>query len=361
MRYKVLLGGDLHKRMTDITTIHGYTKGFYKVQKDLMQAIQQLQVTHFISIGDWFDKGYGSDVSAALAHTDIDQEMYKLLKGNLYGLIGNHIKIRMDSNPELFLIQPHPVYVSRHEVTRDHQIIKTPKDLILNGVQFCFMHWNKDAESAYEYKAMIDKSCHYHIGLYHTEYIVPGHILAGMSMYTQISDNSKIAAALEDIELAIVGHIHKPIGEFRIEKKDGTTTTMIIPGSLTNTDAGEGSRHDHVDLPIIEIDDDGKITRSSVRISLHLEELTFEPKKVNEDIKDKLRSLRGNTKEALYEELEAVTFVGESSGFQTFNMFMKQQGYTATDKALIRNVINSPDDIGILVQLYKEETKCIME
>lgn len=357
MHYRVMIAGDLHKRMKDITTIRGYTGVNIKVQLDLMQAIKDLEVTHFIGLSDWFDRGYGSDVAAALAHTDIDRQMYELLKGNLYSLIGNHIRIRMDSNPELFLIQPHDVYKSRHPVNRDYQIFKTPKELILDGVQFCFMHYNYKAESAYEYKAMINPSCHYHIGLYHTEYIIPTHILQGMGMMNVVNDNSKISAALQDIELAIVGHVHKPIGQFAIHKTDGTTTTMIVPGSLTNTDAGEGSRHDYIDIPIIDIDD-GKVSLSFHHFYLHTDELIFMKKAVTEDAREKLKSLRGNAKEKLYDELEATTFVGESSGFITLNAFMKEQGYTTGDKALIKSVINNPDNIDVLLNIFKEETRC---
>ena len=148
MHYRILIGNDLHKRMKDLTTIRGYIEGCRLVETDIIDACKELGCTHFFSLGDWFDKGYGSDVAAALAHTDIDRDLYDAVNGNLYGVIGNHIKIRMDSNPELFLIQPHPVYRSRHPVNRKEQILKTPKDLILNGVQIHFMHWNKDAEDA---------------------------------------------------------------------------------------------------------------------------------------------------------------------------------------------------------------------
>ena len=357
MNYRLMFGGCLHKRMTDITTIHGYTKGFQKVQSDIMTSIKELGITHFVSLGDWFDSGYGSDTAAALAHTDIDREMYKLLGGNFYGLIGNHIRIRMDSNPELFLIQPHPVYVSRHQVKRDYQIIRTPKEIVLNGVQICFMHWNKDAESAFEYKAMIRKECKYHIGLYHTEYVIPAHILSSMNMHAGINDNSKIGMALDDIELAIVGHVHKPFGQFKIEKVSGGSTTMIIPGSLTNTDAGLNARHDHVDMPIVDISENGEVSLSYHRIDLHLEDITFIEKVMSDTSREKLKSIRGNAKETLYEELESSTFVGESDGFQTLSMYMRQKGYTPTDKALIKNTIQSPDDIRILVQLYKEDMK----
>jgi hypothetical protein len=68
-----------------------------------------------------------------------------------------------------------------------------------------------------------------------------------------------------------------------------------------------------------------------------------------------LKSIHGNAKETLYEELETTSFVGESSGFQTLTMFMRQQNYTDTDRSLVRNTIHSPEDIDTLMELYKEE------
>lgn len=352
MQYRVMAGGDLHKRMKDLTTIRNYVDVSRLVQLEIMEAISRLGITHFISLGDWFSNGYGSDVSAALAHTDTDKMMSDLLKGNFYGLIGNHIKIRLDSNPELFLIQPHPYYKSRHKVDRAEQIIKTPDRLTLNNVQFHFLHWNKDAEDCSAYKACIDKSIRYNIGLYHSEYVIPSNKLEGLNMYYTQS-NSKLSAIFEDIDIAIVGHIHKPLGTFNIQRNDGGVTTMIVPGSLTNTDAGSGSRHDYVDLPIIDIDEDGGIALSYYRQYLHTDKLEFMPKNLNDEQKEKLKSLRGNTKETLYEELEQTTFVGESSGFLTLNNFMLKQGYNDVDKKLIRNVIDNPDDINNLVDIYK--------
>lgn len=358
MKYRVMIAGDLHKRMKDLTTIRGYVNACRKVQLDLMLAIRDLNITHFISLGDWFDAGYGSDVAAALSHTDIDREMCDLLNGNFYGLIGNHIKIRMDSNPELFLIQPHHHYKSRHAVSRDYQIIKTPKDLILNGVQLHFMHWNKDAESAMAYKALINKECHFHVGLYHSEYVIPSAYLHNLGMSGVCNDSSAISSALEGIDLAIVGHIHKPIGSFVINKIDGTSTTMIIPGSLTNTDAGELNRHADINIPILDIDDDGKVSLSYFKMDLHTDDLVFMKKSISDDTRERLQSLRGNNKETLYGELETASFIGESNGFLSLNSFMLQQGYTQGDKNLIRNVINSPDDVDKLVSIYKEDTQC---
>lgn len=357
-KYRVLYATDLHKRMKDITTIRGYVKVCSEIETDLINLCKQLNVTHFMSGGDWFDKGYGSDVAAALAHTDSDIELAKAVNGNFYGVIGNHIKLHLDSNPELFLIQPHPTLLSRHKVERKEQIMKTPKSLILNGVQFHFMHWNPMAESAMDYKAMIDPNCHYHIGLYHDELIIPSERMYDVNMQDRVSDNTQISNALAGINLAIVGHIHKPLGSFVINKNDGSTTMMIVPGSLTNTDAGEKSRHSEVNLPLIDIDDGGKVTLQFVKFGLRIDELQFMKKIIDEDTRVKLKSLRGNTKETLYEEIEQNTFIGETAEFLTLNKFMTQQGYTQGDKKLIKSVMNNPTDIHTLLSIYKEDTQC---
>lgn len=358
MEYKVMVAGDLHKRMKDISTIHGYVDGFKSVQLDLIQYIKEEGITHFISLGDWFDSGYGSDVAAALCHTDIDNQMAKLLNGNFYGLIGNHIRIRMDSNPELFLIQPHKVFKSRHTISRQEQIIKTPKDLVLNGVQFHLMHWNKSAESASMYKPIINRDYTYHIGLYHTEYVIPATYLHSMGMNQVVQDSSGISSALEGIDVAVVGHIHKPLGTFVVNKMDGKPTTMIVPGSLTNTDAGMVSRHTSIDIPIFTISEAGTVKLSYHKQDLHTDKLSFMQKRISEDTREKLKSLRGNAKETLYEELESSTFIGEASGFQSLNSFLLQQGYTDGDKKLIKSVLGNPDNIDSLVRIYKEDTVC---
>lgn len=356
MKYRLLLAGDLHKRMKDKTTIRGYTAVCSKIQQDIMEIIKAKHVTHFISLGDWFDGGYGSDVAAALAHTDIDHELAKLVDGNFYGLIGNHIRLNMDSNPELFLIQPHEHLKSRHHITRSEQIIRTPKDLMLNGVQISFMHWDKSASSAWDYKPMINPEAKYHIALFHTEDIIPTQYLHDMGMVTIQNDNSKIANALDKVDLAIVGHVHKPIGTFRIDKPDGTATTMIVPGSLTNTDAGMGSRHNSIEMPMIDIDEDGTVTISMVFIDLRTNELTFLKKQLDEDARNKLKSLRGNNKETLYEDLEAASFIGDSgNAFISLNAFMQQQGYTENDRSLIRLVLNEPENVNKMLETYMSD------
>lgn len=353
--YRVLFGGDLHKRMKDITTIRGYCSACHDVQVDIMNAIAEQNITHFVSLGDWFDGGYGSDVAAALCHADIDREMAKLLNGNFYGVIGNHIRIKMDSNPELFLIQPHPYYTSRHVVQRDEQIMKTPDRIVLNGVEIILMHWNPVADSARDYTVHIDPACNYHIAVFHTEQVIPAALLQDLNMAYEISDDSVIAQALAGVDVAIVGHIHKKIGAHVIKSSTGHDTLMIVPGSLTNTDAGERARHDYVDLPLLDIYEDGSVKLSYLRQPLHFEKLTFYKKKQDdESVREKLKSLRGNTKDTLYDDIEAAAFIGESNTFVSLNRFLTNMGYTRNDRVMINSILKSPEDIDTLVILSNE-------
>ena len=350
---------DMHKRVKDITTIRGYTRVNRIVQLDIMKKCKELGVDGLLIGGDWYDSGYGTDIAAALTHTDIDIEMTRMFRGNVYSVIGNHIRINMDSNPELFLIQPHPYFKSRHSVSRNHQIFRTPDHLMINGVQISFMHHNRDAVDAMSYKAHRLPEAKYHIALYHTEMIIPTNQLHKMGMITITNENNKIIKALEGVDLAIVGHVHKPIGSFNIAKPDGTNTTMIVPGSLTNTDAGVNSRHSVYNMPIIDISEDGSVSLSFEPIDLHTNELTFIEKGLSKEKMDRLKTLRGNNITELYPENTDVSFIAASSdtGILTLNKFLQAQGYTDVDKKLISSVLNAPEDIANLVRIFEEITE----
>lgn len=356
MIYKIMIGCDLHKRMKDISTIKGYCNACKLTQLDIMKTIKEKEITHFFSAGDWFHGGYGSDVAAALCHTDIDREMSELLNGNFYGVIGNHIRIQMDSNPELFLIQPHPVYKSRHSVNRTEQIIKTPDRVVLNNVEIMLKHWNPMADSVMDYKCEPDPDCKHHIAIFHTEKIIPHQLLSGLNMGHILYDESSVSKALNGVDIAIVGHIHKPIGSHVIRNANGKDTLMIIPGSLTNTDAGSKSRHEYVDLPVITIYEDGEYKLEYHRQYLHLDKVTFYVK-TDDDESKRLKSLRGNSKENLYEELQSTAFIGDNQQFLTLNRFMESKGYTKADKMLIRSVIRNPADIDTLISIKNQESE----
>ena len=354
MSTKVLFGGDAHKRHTDITTIEGYVACTIAVQTSLMKEIRDRQIDYFCHLGDWYDRGYASDIASCLADCDLDIQMSNLLKGNFYGVIGNHIRLNLDSNPELHLIQPHPILKSRRPVLRQEQIIKTPEFLRIGDVQISFMHHIEDTEDLSVYKATRQPWAKYHIALYHTAAIIPNRYLLNTTHSYNATSNSTISELLEGVDFAIVGHVHEPLGQFVVETQTGSTI-MCVPGSLTNVNTDERTRHSKVNLPLVTIDDDSNVTIEYIPFDLHTNMVTFKKKNVEES-REKLRSLRGKPVDSLVDTVTAVASMtcGEEE-LSSLNAFMKAKGYTVRDRKLVRAVIDDPENLGKLLEIYKGE------
>jgi predicted phosphodiesterase len=349
---KILFAGDLHKRSKDITTIAGYVQCNVAVQNALIQLIQQMQYDYFISLGDWYDKGYASDVSASLADYDLDIDMMNTLHGNFYGLIGNHIRLSMDSNPELHLIQPHPVFKSRRPINRANQIMKTPDTLFINGVQISFMHYNIDAVDALDYKPKRREDAKYHIALFHTDMVIPASKLIETNYGYMASPNNIIAEVMDGVDLAICGHIHNPLGKFTITTKSGRTMMMVVPGSLTNVDAGENSRHTSIALPSVTIGENGEVKLEFIPFDLKTNLVTFSMKNLEEK-RNKIKSLRGKSIEQIHDG--TVTIVDSNDEvLLSLNRYMQVKGYSAKDKNLVRSILNAPSDLVNLINTYIE-------
>lgn len=351
---RIMMAGDLHKRAKDITTITGYTECALAVQRSLMKTIKDLGVNMFISLGDWYDRGYGADIAKSLVDYDLDLEMARMLNGEFYGVIGNHIRLNEDSNPELHLIQPHPVHKSRKKTTRTEQIMRTPDMIRVQDVQFSLMHHNKDATSPMDYIPKREAWAKYHIALFHTPYIVPKAQLEGTTYCYNASPQSQISQALKDVDVAIVGDIHNPLGSFRVSTGGDHKTLMIVPGSLTNTDAGEQNRHTSIAIPIIDVDDESRTKLSFCSFDLLTNMVTFTKKNV-ENTADKLRRLAGKPKANLYETDGVNSILGDNAKCLSLNAFMQAQDYTSSDKALVRSVIMSPEKTNELVSIYFKE------
>ena len=355
MVHRLMFAGCLHKRHKDISTIKGYVDCVAAVQASLMEEIKKNRIDKFVSLGDWYDKGYGLEIMSSLADTEVDRKMAEMLNGEFYGVIGNHIRLHLDTNPELFLIQPHDKFKTRKKVNRAEQIIRTPDKLILNGVQISFMHYNQYAHNAMDYKPKREQGVKYHIALFHTPLVIPSTELYKLNMQYETSSNSSITQCMEDVDLAIVGDIHKPLGQFDIAHGDGKITTMIVPGSLTNTNAGLGSRHSNISIPIVEISEEGNVKLEYLFFDLHTNMLTFEMKEEAAKT-DKLKTLRGNTVHNLYESDNAsiADVLHDDRVAMSLNLFMKRQGYTASDIDIVNAVISDPQNIDVMLKSYTE-------
>lgn len=351
---KGMFCGDLHKKIIDPTTIEGYRTCNAQVQRNLMQMIREEGITHFFGLGDWYDRGFHTDNATAIPEYDMDIEMYHVLNGNFYGLIGNHIKLGLDSNPELFLIQPHDYYRPRTRVWRDYQIIKTPDKLKFGTVQISFMHFSGDRKSLLGYKPVRDEDTTYHIALFHTPWIVPNQqlISAGLTPNTYTTDS--IGKCLDGVDLAICGDIHDPIGRFIVHHQTGDTI-MVVPGSLTNTTSSKEHRHSVIYIPIVTIDDDSNVTLSFRMFDLLINMLTFKDAEVKKKEKEKLDGIRSKRKgDQLSEgELRSVFDYSAPDAFSLANLMIRK-GYSAEDVAMIKSIFNNPVDIDNLIKIFTE-------
>ena len=349
MGSKILIVPDIHLKARDVSTIRGYVANATENVRRLTKYVSSNGFTHVFLLGDVFDRGYDADLSKTFSHISLMESLAEAVNGNLYGVIGNHIRLKLDTNPELYLIQPHKELVTREVVERKEQIIKTPDRLVLNGCEFLFMHHKKYAKTAMDYRPIIDQGCRYHIGLYHTDLVIPNDKLSDNPALLSTSTSSTIMQALDQIDYAFVGHIHTPLGAFKVGR-----TTMYVPGSLNNTTASERTRHDICKLPIVSISDDGEISISQYDFDMHLEEVVFSKVADKDARADKLRLLRGNNQAELYDDL-ILASIDTEHAFMTLPNYMRTKGYTASDVRAVTSVIDAPEDLTNVMSIYREE------
>jgi hypothetical protein len=357
MIWKIAVAGDLHKRVKDISTIKGYVNCCDYTLESLIKMIKEEQLNAFISLGDWYDKGYVDDVAAAIADVSREHYIHELLNGNFYGVIGNHIRLRLDSNPELMLMQPHPTLKSRKEVRREHQIIKTPNQIRVGNIQISLVHNLQQANKLEDYIIRRLPDVKYHIACVHDPRFVPLSKLALTNTYAHNTLDSEIVRTLSEVDLCICGDIHMPLGLFDISPK----TKMIVPGSLTNTNASLKTRHSSIKIPILTIDDKtDEFSLNFKDFDLNLNMLTFD-EKAEEKIIDKIKTLRGNSLDKLYNEENTGSIM--STGISSFNFreFLDEQDYTPNDRKLIKSVMKIPEDIMSLIKIHYEDLQIIEE
>lgn len=352
---KLLFGGDTHKKVVDPVTIAGYRKCTAAVQRSLMETIREDGITHFCSLGDWYDRGFHTDNASCIPEYDMDIEMSRMLQGNFYGLIGNHIKLGLDSNPELFLIQPHPFYKTRDKVYRDYQIIKTPDVLMFGSVQVSFMHFSGNRKTLGGYKPTRRQETTYHIALFHTPHIVPNQQLIAAGLQANSYTTEAIGDVLDGVDLAICGDIHDPIGRFVVTHRTGVTT-MVVPGSLSNTTSSKLHRHASVYLPIVTINDDSTVTLEFKMFDLKTNMLTFKDEDVKQAKAEKLNGIKAKRKDEKI-EAGAVRSIFDYSSPDAYSLdnLIRRKGYTTAESAMIRSIMQNPLDIDNLIKIYTEE------
>lgn len=285
MSAKILFISDLHKRYRDSTSVKGQLVAQQKVQEDIIEFNRANGITHNIIMGDWYDRGFHG-LGQAYGAIEMDRRLAASVDGNVYLCVGNHFYLERDENPEMYIIQPNEyIKPSTPIPVPPEPIFKVVPSLTIGSVQISFFHYSKVNK---EYKAHRNPEITYHVGVYHDDVVVPGHIRA-MEGYTGTASQAYLNEVYANVDLAVHGHIHSKVGAINMELLNGRQLPMFIPGALGIVSNRDTFKHKSVDLPILEINDDGTVSISTVEFLTHIDELRFfeskQKKKSNMDFK----------------------------------------------------------------------------
>lgn len=334
----VLFVPDLHKRDVDFNSIKGYRDAIELVQRDILEYLQSLDNGVFISMGDWYDKGYRS-TGRVYIDSYYDESISKAVNGDAYICLGNHFFLERDSNPEMYLIQPSYLYQPREKVPMCEPTFKTVPHIVIGNVQISFFHFNKIDKN---YVQPLEPGVKYHIGVYHDECVLPSDIRT-MAGYFGTTSNDYLNNIYSNVDIAICGHIHVAVGARNYTLNSGKTVPIIVPGALAITENSEVVKHKSVQCPVLTIEDDGTFDLQFKEFSTHMELLKFY-KITEQKIASETMGVIGNNSGDLVVP-SAVSFLD----------FLRKKGYPEKDVHVLMNIRPGQTDISKLLTMIEED------
>ncbi len=278
---RVLIITDVHLRDVDFKTLKGYKSAVESLFMDtFIPLIDEKNITDVIYAGDLVDKGYRV-LGAAFAHEQMIRRVKEHISNHYALVLGNHFFIEMLSNPELYWIQPHPIYKPIEKVYNTKPLLETPDKIIINKTQISLFHYNKTNKN---YTRKREAGINYHIGIYHDDVCVPISVRKSLGI-TAVSSSTNI---FDNIDLAIHGHIHTPQPVTYVNN-----VPQIIPGSCSLTSSDEREYHTKVLLPIIEIGEEtATLSYAPISIGVHKYRLMKKKAEPNKQIRQQLMQMK---------------------------------------------------------------------
>lgn len=278
MLARILCLSDLHKRDSDSSSIKGQLDAQRQIQKDIIEFNKANNVTHNIIMGDWYHRGFHK-IGSAFSALEEDRKLSNSVNGNVYMCIGNHFYLERDDNPEMYAIQPNPYIKPALDIEMPEQpIFNVVPYLRIGNVQISFFHFSKVNK---DYVRKREEGVKTHIGIYHDDVCVPSWIREANGYTHGASSSEYLNRIYEDIDIAIHGHIHAAIGITKFTLNSGRTVPLIVPGSLGITANKETEKHTCVQLPVIDIREDGSFEINLAKFSTHMDMLKFYKQKTD--------------------------------------------------------------------------------
>lgn len=268
---RVLPITDRHNRDKDFDTVGGFVKVQGMVGNDIINFFNNDKYKGIaVHMGDVFDQGYRSSIA-----TYVDSSRERRLKDSVNGdnflVVGNHLYIQRDSNPEFLMLQPDPRFIPKKklDLVPEDKVYHVIDAIIIGDVQISLVHFQEINKS---YKRIREPGIKTHIALFHDDNVIPSSIKQGRGMKTTIS-SEYLTDVLEDIDMAVVAHWHEAIGKIDIHV-GSKIVPMWIPGALNHTSITMSERHKQVSLPSFVFTEEG-MRVEMVTFKTYLNELKF--------------------------------------------------------------------------------------
>lgn len=226
-----------------------------QVLDELAEMIEANKCTAVIFTGDIADRGfnkaelnYESTIISKLARIS------ELVNGNCYSVLGNHEVTYSKNNLFYAMASIDSEIIESQLIGKEipkciYPYIHTPNCLDFGDLKIHLLHFNSSVKN---YKVLTSDT-KYNIAIYHDDLITFEsmqelyHHKLGKGISVTSTD------IFENVDWAIMGHIHTPLTTFRLNNL--RETVIDTPGSMLSRTIAE--KHEVVKLPFICISEDG--------------------------------------------------------------------------------------------------------
>lgn len=226
-------------------------EGINTIRRITDEVVIPNNVDILIHLGDLFDRSEPKLPTQEWAEVMLEFNRLKnSLNGNLFITLGNHEYTYSRHNPTFMITNIveesiKEMYMRKDTPQKVDNIFIAPAFLDIGNTRIQFNHFQKENKK-YRVPKVKGKSVivtmHDDIVSYESKDKLYHHNI-GKGIDPEFTD------IFDNVDLAICGHIHTPLTNFRVD--NDKKTLVITPGSMVNRTTAE--THEYVNIPIIDI------------------------------------------------------------------------------------------------------------
>ena len=350
---RVLMITDTHFRDKDFKTIGGYVKATNAVLDQIEEIIIREKIDIAIHGGDVVDSGFSQQ---SMVHHFMNRlnRIKQLLHGMFFVVVGNHLFLEIDNNPEVYWIQPSDIIKPREPIFAEEPLLLAPYAVRINGTQYDLMHYSKD-RSSYFRNIINPEKTQYRHACYHDEVAVPGSVRLEENIRVEVR-SELYDALLSPYDSVTCAHIHTPHDQIVVTTPSGKKVPMDIPGSLGIVTSEERQKHSKVFLPIHEVGTN-TFNKTYVQVKTHVEKYLFynkQQKKIAALIEEEQMPELKKYEKAVGEEAAATTMFAIKHGVEEY---LHMRGFSAQAVEVCRLACEGTLDFNSLCKYITEEYK----